>query len=525
MAEAIVNLVLGKLADAVVRETLFPNGAGDKLDSLQHELRWIRAFVKDAESKRNSDERVKTWVNDVRDVAYRIEDVIDTFMAEVDDSNRPRIINLFMRVLKKPKLLPINHRLICEMNEIQARLCEIKECTDRYSIRELGDSSAVLTRRPLKAFMVPDMDDPDVIGLDADKENIINLLLNPNTPRRCVLSIVGQGGLGKTTLARKIYNRSVHFIIFAYYFMYDFTNELIAFSSSAVEVNGATFITVFCSYEVKKEFKFRLWLSISQQFKLLDLLKTMLERSRPLEEDEKALLQKEDPVSQQRAKEHFITKLNVSLQKIRYLIIMDDVWTQDLWIQVKEALPDIRNGSRVLLTTRSSDIARRADPISVPYYLSYLSEDESQKLVLKKAFPDQDPEAYLYELSDLPNKFARKCGGLPLALIVAGGLLSRQSPTYNSWHKILEKLSWHVDDGKMCTEILATSYEHMPAELKPCFMYFASFPEDYKIKAKSLIRMWVAEGFIPEVNNRIMEETAEDYLEELVQRYLLASIV
>lgn len=289
---------------------------------------------------------------------------------------------------------------------------------------------------------------------------------------------------------------------------------------SVVQVNGATYINFLCSYEVKKEFKFRLWLSISQQFKLIDLLKTMLDKIRPVCEDEKALLQKEDPVSQQRAKEHFITELNMCLKKIKYLIIMDDVWTQDLWIQLKEAFPDVRNGSRVLLTTRSSDIARRADPISIPYYLRYLNEEESQNLLLKKAFQDQDPQAYLNDLSDLPTKFARKCGGLPLALIVVGGLLSRQPPTYNSWHKILEKLSWHIDDGKMCTEILATSYEHMPAELKPCFMYFASFPEDYTIKAKSLIRMWVAEGFIPEVNNRTMEETAEDYLEELVQRYL-----
>jgi hypothetical protein len=96
-----------------------------------------------------------------------------------------------------------------------------------------------------------------------------------------------------------------------------------------------------------------------------------------------------------------------------------------------------------------------------------------------------------------------------------------ESPTHNSWHKVSEKHSWPADDGKKCIEILATSYEYMPAVLKPCFMYFASFLEDYTIKAKSLMQLWIAEGFIPEVDNRTMEETAEDYLEELVQRYLL----
>ncbi|KAJ4771215.1 CC-NBS-LRR class disease resistance protein [Rhynchospora pubera] len=85
MAEGIVNLVLNKLAEAVLKEAQFLNGAGGKLDSLQHELRWIRAFLKDAESKSNSDERIKVWVSDVREVAYRIEDVVDMFMSEVED--------------------------------------------------------------------------------------------------------------------------------------------------------------------------------------------------------------------------------------------------------------------------------------------------------------------------------------------------------------------------------------------------------------------------------------------------------
>ncbi|KAJ4789194.1 Disease resistance family protein [Rhynchospora pubera] len=483
MAEAIVKLVLNKLAEAAIKETLHIYGAGAKLDSLQRELRWIRVFLKDAETKQNLDEMVKSWVSEVREVAYRIEDVIDTFIAEIDGRNRPGMINALKRVLQNPMKLPIVRKLLSEMDAIQTRLVEIEKLTERYGVkRELNaNNSAVPIRRFGREVMRPDEEDPDVIGLEKDKENILKLLLDPNTTRRCVVSIVGQGGLGKTTLARKVYS----------------------------------------SDEVKRDFDFRLWLSASQQFKLTDLLKVMLEGIRPLEKHEKELLQGNDPTCQQKAKEHFIGELNVSLKEIRYLIVVDDVWTQDLWIQIENALPNISNGSRVLITTRFSEIAKRADTTYDPYNLRYLSPEESRQLLLKKAFFYQDPKDYLDDLSDLPEKFAKKCCGLALALVVVGGLLSREQPTYISWHKIFEKLNWHDGDGKMCTEILATSYEDMPAYLKPCFMYFASFPEDYQIKVKPLIRMWVSEGFIPKIYRRTMEETAEEYLEELVQRSMI----
>ncbi|KAJ1685278.1 hypothetical protein LUZ63_016668 [Rhynchospora breviuscula] len=430
-----------------------------------------------AETKQNLDERVKTWVHEVREVAYRIEDVIDTFITEVDDPNW--LSNILKRVLK----LPIVLKLTWEVNSIQARLVEIKEWTERYGIKELGENSnAVPTRRPVREAVLPDVDDPEVIGLEKDKENIVKLLLDPNTARRCVVSIVGQGGLGKTTLAKKAYN----------------------------------------SDEVKRTFEYRCWLSISQQFKLMDLLRMMLEGIRSLRQDERDLLEIKDSTSEQRAEEHFIEELNILLRKKRYLVIMDDVWTENLWIRIEKALPNVENGSRVLVTTRISKIAKRADSAIDPYELRYLSEEESQKLLLKKTFPYKYPKSYLLEHSDLLEKFAKKCGGLPLALIVVGGLLSiQQEPISNSWQKVLQKFSWQTDDGNKCTEILITSYENMPAVLKPCFMYFASFPENYIIEAKHLIRIWVSEGFIPEVNGRTLEETAEDYLEDLVQRSMI----
>ena len=81
-----------------------------------------------------------------------------------------------------------------------------KENKEKFGINSLGEGSE-RKKLPIRPPVLPDIEDPNVIGLDADKENIVKQLLDRGTPRRSVVSIVGQGGLGKTTLAKKVYNR------------------------------------------------------------------------------------------------------------------------------------------------------------------------------------------------------------------------------------------------------------------------------------------------------------------------------
>ncbi|KAJ4794713.1 Disease resistance protein (CC-NBS-LRR class) family [Rhynchospora pubera] len=140
---------------------------------------------------------------------------------------------------------------------------------------------------------------------------------------------------------------------------------------------------------------------------------------------------------------------------------------------------------------------------------------------MKKALPNQKAdEQYPDDLYNLGKQFVKKCGGLPLALVVLSGLLSKKHATYVVWSRVMETMNWGVD-GKQCIAIIGSSYDDLPFSLKSCFMYFATFPEDNEIGGDNLCRMWIAEGFIPQEENKTLEDTAENFLEELVQRSMV----
>eukprot|EP00268_Persea_americana_P036338 TRINITY_DN3580_c0_g1_i7.p1 TRINITY_DN3580_c0_g1~~TRINITY_DN3580_c0_g1_i7.p1 ORF type:complete len:304 (-),score=37.73 TRINITY_DN3580_c0_g1_i7:309-1220(-) len=181
------------------------------------------------------------------------------------------------------------------------------------------------------------------------------------------------------------------------------------------------------------------------------------------------------------------------------------------------------NKSRVMLTTRIKDVALHADPSCHPHEMRLLNDDEGWELFTKKIFPEGDPStACPAELDEIGRKILTKCGGLPLAILVLGGLLSRKDKTFSAWSKVLESVNWHLTESShQCREILALSYWDLPYYLKPCFLYLGIFPEDYEFNSRRIILLWIAEGLIQQKDNNIMEDVAEYYLEELVGRSMI----
>ncbi|XP_078153798.1 disease resistance protein RPP8-like [Carex rostrata] len=223
---------------------------------------------------------------------------------------------------------------------------------------------------------------------------------------------------------------------------------------------------------------------------------------------------------QNEGEEYLITELNKCMRERKYLVVLDDIWSSNVWTVLQVALPDTNNGSRVLITTRFIHIAEEADIISTPYKINPLNEEEGRQLLLNKVFPNRFANECPNEVLPLATQFAKKCGGWPLPLVVLGEILSRKNPDYITWDEVLQNMNWQID-GSGFMGVISTSYEDLPTSLKPCFMYFGVFPEDHQIKATTLIHLWIAEGFIRQEGTKVLEDIAESYLEELVQRCMV----
>ncbi|XP_057801598.1 putative late blight resistance protein homolog R1B-16 [Salvia miltiorrhiza] len=306
--------------------------------------------------------------------------------------------------------------------------------------------------------------DDDVVGFEEDVKVIKNRLCKGSF-RLQVIPIVGTGGIGKTTLAKILYNDSL----------------------------------------IRKKFSICGWVTISQDHSVerivLNLLASMKEIS--------AIRDAKSDIPME-------TLICEYLKGRRYLIVMDDMWSKKAWDNVKMLFPDVSNGSRIIVTTRLQVVAAYVDSSCSIHTMSLLDTYHSWNLLKRKVFGHKDIPI---ELEDIGKKIVKNCGGLPLSIVVVAGLLSKIHTRY-SWKQIAQ-------NGGQLETIIGSSYTHLPNYSKPCLLYMAGFPEDYEIRVSELIHLWICEGFVTlSISNgsKSLEEEAEDCFNDLVQRSLLLVI-
>ncbi|XP_073121285.1 putative late blight resistance protein homolog R1A-10 [Henckelia pumila] len=199
---------------------------------------------------------------------------------------------------------------------------------------------------------------------------------------------------------------------------------------------------------------------------------------------------------------------------------MDDMWHKEAWDNIKRLLPDDNEGSRVLLTTRLSEVATHANWFSPDHHhMRLLNENEGWKLLCSKIFGDG---RFIPELEAVGKEIVRSCKGLPLSIVVVSGLLSNISRTQREWGYIAKNLNQIlISKDSHCTKVFSLSYDHMPHHLKACFLYTGVYPQDFEIPMSKLIKLWIAEGFIKMNSSKSLEEVGEEYLEDLVSRNLV----
>jgi disease resistance protein RPM1 len=260
---------------------------------------------------------------------------------------------------------------------------------------------------------------------------------------------------------------------------------------------------------VKEEFDTAAWVTVSKSYKVAEVL---------------ANIARELAISADARNMELIRLVELirsSLKGKRYIIVLDDVWEADSWINIMDVFPT-NCMSRFVLTSRKYEVASLAT-INCTIKLEPLEENLSWKLFCNVAFRDNMDKRCPSELQKLSAKFLQKCEGLPLAIACIGRLLSCKPLTYTAWENIYKELQLQSTKNVIpgVDIILKVSLEDLPCELKNCFLHCAIFPEDYQIKRRRLLRHWITAGFIKEKERKTLEQVAEGYLNELVNRSLL----
>ncbi|KAL0356353.1 UNVERIFIED_CONTAM: putative late blight resistance proteinR1B-16 [Sesamum radiatum] len=264
------------------------------------------------------------------------------------------------------------------------------------------------------------------------------------------------------------------------------------------------------------EFPTRIWVYVSQEFTRKDIFLAILREFTRLDDD---MCRKSDQELAQLVASY--------LERGKFLIVMDDVWTVEDWEKLQIVLPKSNKMGKVLITSRHVEVAQYVNRSRLPHKLRFLTQEESWLLLCLEVFGKSMCPP---ELESLGNLIANQCEGLPLAIVVIGGILVRKysksddmSSTEAAWTKVSKSMSKYLseDPARRMEKTIALSYDKLPYHLRACFLYLGMFPENFEIPVWKLIRMWIAEGFIQEETGISLEETAENYLEDLINRNLV----
>ncbi|XP_059648984.1 disease resistance protein RPM1-like [Cornus florida] len=480
MAMIAVNLVLQKLATMLDEEARLLGGIHQKVDELRDDLESMKAFLLDAEARSENDEGVRIWVKQVRDVAYDTEDVLDVFLLCLSIPHGNGFFHSLRRGYHYIRQLRTRHRLARQIQQIKLNVKAISERRAAFCFRRIDEATS--SNSQLQTWHDPRLgslfiNEADVVGIENPRSLLITWLTE-GEQNLTAISVVGMGGLGKTTLVKKAYD----------------------------------------SHPVKKHFDCQSWITVSKSFTTVELLRAALEGF---------LEAAKEPIPEgigRMGDLQLVNKIRNHLQQKRYVVVFDDVWSISAWEAMKFALPDCNRGSRIVFTTRIGDVAASIDTNVHVYHLQPLSDEEAWTLFCMKAFRGKNKGVCPDELVEMSRSILKKCGGLPLAIVTIGGLLSKKNKQVMEWKKVNESIAAELKCNSSLEnlqKILLLSYNDLPYYLKFCYLYLSVFPEDYLIKRMKLVRLWVVERFVEEKLGLTMEEVAEDYLNELVSRSMI----
>nr|CBW30232.1 Disease resistance protein (CC-NBS-LRR) [Musa balbisiana] len=475
--ETFISGLVGTLMDMAKEEVDLLLGVPGEIQKLQRTLRNIQSVLRDAEKRRIEDEDVNDWLMELKDVMYDADDVLDECRMEAqkwtprESDPKPSTLCGFP-IFACFREVKFRHEVGVKIKDLNDRLEEISA---RRSKLQLHVSAAEPRAVPRVSRITSPVMESDMVGerLEEDAKALVEQLTKQDPSKNVVvLAIVGIGGIGKTTLAQKVFNDG----------------------------------------KIKASFRTTIWVCVSQEFSETDLLRNIVKGAGGSHggEQSRSLL------------EPLVEGL---LRGNKFLLVLDDVWDAQIWDDLlRNPLQGGAAGSRVLVTTRNAGIARQMKATHF-HEMKLLPPEDGWSLLCKKATMNAEEERDAQDLKDTGMKIVEKCGGLPLAIKTIGGVLCTRGLNRNAWEEVLRSAAWSrtgLPEG--VHGALYLSYQDLPSHLKQCFLYCALFKEDYVFRRSDIVRLWIAEGFVEARGDASLEETGEQYHRELFHRSLLQSV-
>ncbi|KAK9081194.1 hypothetical protein Syun_030557 [Stephania yunnanensis] len=481
MAEEIlvggVEEIVKRLISLGIDEIGLLRGVKEEVEKLQTIFTHIQLVLQDADKRQVGDENVKLWLQKLKEAAYDAEDILAEFAFD----------GLRRQVLAKTKVLnffscfaslPLKFKTAHSIQNITKRLKGINEEKVSFGFNIDNTAENVIPNVDAARETTSLVNESDVFGRETDKVKIVDMLISDpgsssagattttttTTTTLSIVTILGLGGLGKTTLAQLVFNDAT----------------------------------------VKKHFgSMMIWVCVSEDFAVTTIWFKILKE-----------IDSSSTQSESSSKQELQKKLEKELIGKKFLAVLDDCWHKDVDKWEELILPFKvygAAGSKVVVTTREENVASTIGS-SYTHDLQLLSDDQCLKLFESKAFVEGETKNS--NLVKIGEEIVKKCRGVPLAVKVLGGLM-RSKRTEQEWLVIRDGEFWQLggDVQKQVIEILKLSYNNLPPKVRQCFSYCSIFPKDYEIGKNEVIQLWMAQGFLQiSKEGELMEDIGEEFI-------------